>query len=73
MKKDKIGQMCFLKAIKLVRTHLENEPHRDDYLPFVVIGLIKNGYVIKSVINNNTFEVKTKDIYFENEQKDKQE
>ena len=67
MKKENIGKMCFLKTIKLIRTHLGGTPHEEDYMPFIVIGLTKDGYLIQLLYNHNTFKVKTEDIYFKDE------
>ena len=71
MKKENLGKICFLKTIKLVKTsNHDNFPIEEDYLPFTIVELTKNGYLIQEHFNKNIFKVKTKDIDFKDEKKE---
>lgn len=65
MKKENLGKICFLKAIKLKKTNHGGFPSKEDYLPFFIVGLTKDGYLIQENFNKSIFKVKTKDIYLD--------
>ena len=62
MKKENLGKICFLKALKLKQKADMGFPNDEDLMPFYIIELVRGGYLVMGK-DKNIFEVKSKDIY----------